>query len=81
MKDIRIILSENSQILEMKFSIYLNRRVFVMQPGYNGPAVYEENNNSNSYPCHAEQIKKPCPLLFFSQSDYLTQIVRINSHT
>ena len=31
MKDIRNFLSENSQILEMKFSIYLNRRVFVMK--------------------------------------------------
>ena len=30
MKNIRILLSENVQFLEMKFSIYLNRRVFVM---------------------------------------------------
>ena len=30
MKNIRIFLSENSLFLEMKFSIYLNRRVFVM---------------------------------------------------
>ena len=27
----QIFLSENSQLLEVKFSIYLNRRVFVMQ--------------------------------------------------
>ena len=30
MKNIRIFLSENFQFLEVKFSIYLNRRVFVM---------------------------------------------------
>ena len=32
-------------------------------------------------PCHAEQIHMPRPLLTFSQSDYLIQIVDINSHT
>ena len=31
MKNIRIVLSENFQFLEVKFSIYLNRRVFVMR--------------------------------------------------
>ena len=30
MKNIRDFLSENFQFLEVKFSIYLNRRVFVM---------------------------------------------------
>ena len=30
MKNIRIFLSENFQFLEVKFSIYMNRRVFVM---------------------------------------------------
>ena len=30
MKNIRVFLSENFQFIEMKFSIYLNRRVFVM---------------------------------------------------
>ena len=30
MKTIRVFLSENVQFLEVKFSIYLNRRVFVM---------------------------------------------------
>ena len=30
MKNVRVFLSENSQFLEVKFSIYLNRRVFVM---------------------------------------------------
>ena len=29
-KNIRVFLSENSQSLEVKFSVYLNRRVFVM---------------------------------------------------
>ena len=32
-------------------------------------------------PCPAEQIKMPHPFLIFSKSDYLTQIVDINSHT
>ena len=30
MKNIRVFLSKNFQLLEMKFSIYLNRRVFAM---------------------------------------------------
>ena len=30
MKNIGVFVSENFQFLEMKFSIYLNRRVFVM---------------------------------------------------
>ena len=34
MKNIRLFLSENFQFLEVKFSIYLNRRVFVMQKIY-----------------------------------------------
>ena len=32
-------------------------------------------------PCPAEQIKKPYPVLIFSQSDYLINVVDINSHT
>ena len=31
MKNIRVFLSENFHFLEVKFSIYLNRRVFVMK--------------------------------------------------
>ena len=31
MKNIKRFLSENFQFLEVKFSIYLNRRVFVMK--------------------------------------------------
>ena len=31
MKNIRVFLSENFQFLEVKFSIYLNSRVFVMK--------------------------------------------------
>ena len=30
MKNIRVFLPENFQFLEVKFSLYLNRRVFVM---------------------------------------------------
>ena len=32
-------------------------------------------------PCPAEYIMMPCPLLIFSQSDYLIWIVHINSDT
>ena len=31
--------------------------------------------------CRAEYTKMPRPLLIFSQSDYLVQIVDTNSHT
>ena len=34
MKIIRFFLFENSQFLEVKFSIHLNRRVFVMERSY-----------------------------------------------
>ena len=34
----------------------------------------------NTCPCPAEYIKMPCPFLF-SQSDYLIQIIDINSYT
>ena len=34
MKNIRVFVSENFQFLEVKFSIYLNRRVFVMPLTY-----------------------------------------------
>ena len=33
MKNIRVFLSQNFQFLEVKFSLYLNRRVFVMLKG------------------------------------------------
>ena len=39
MKNIRVFLPENFQFLEVKFSIYLNKRVFVMVFGI-GTAVY-----------------------------------------
>ena len=45
MKNIRIVLPENLQFLEAKFSIYLNRSVFVMVCVIslaNCIAVYEE---------------------------------------
>ena len=31
-------------------------------------------------PCHAEEIKMPCPLLIFSQSHYLIQVFDTSSH-
>ena len=38
--------------------------------GFTGPWIINEIIN----PCHAEEIKMPCPLLISSQSDYLIQI-------
>ena len=35
----------------------------------------------NINPCHAELTKMPRPLLIFSQSDYLIQVVHTNSPT
>ena len=40
MKNIRGVLSENFQFWEVKFSIYLNRRVSVMKDKLYGYAVY-----------------------------------------
>ena len=39
MKNIRVFLSENFQFLEVKFSIYLNRLVFVMINIFTFPVV------------------------------------------
>ena len=39
------------------------------------------SNYAEFNPCHAEYIKMAHPLLIFSQSDYLIQIVDINSNT
>ena len=38
-------------------------------------------SSQNLNPCPAEYIKRPLLLLIFSQSDYLIQIIDINSHT
>ena len=40
MKNIRVFLSENFQFLMVKFSIYLNRRVFVMVSGLTLPVLH-----------------------------------------
>ena len=41
MKNIRVFVSENFQFLEMKFSIYLNRRVLIMTPVRSGIVDHE----------------------------------------
>ena len=41
---------------------------------------FEKKKRKRLNPCHAEKNKIPCPLLIFCQSDYLLQIVDINSH-
>ena len=41
MKNINVFLSENFQFLEVKFSVYLNRHVFVMDRCSKG--LYPEN--------------------------------------
>ena len=43
MKNIRIFLSEYFNFLVVKFSIYLNRRVFVMSSRINMTAAYFNN--------------------------------------
>ena len=42
---------------------------------------YETWLQTSINPSHAEQIKMPCPLLIFSQSDYILQIADISSYT
>ena len=44
-----------------------------------GP-VYASGAMANINPCHAEYIRMPRPLLIFSQSDWLIQVVDINSN-
>ena len=46
MKNIRVFLSENFQFLEVQFSIYLNRRVFVMA----GQTVYSTSKYQRHRP-------------------------------
>ena len=43
MKKYQSCLSENFQFLEVKFSIYLNRRVFVMDPNNNKSSAEQGN--------------------------------------
>ena len=43
MKKISEFLSENFQSLVVKFSIYLNRRVFIMKAEYHAPSLFFEN--------------------------------------
>ena len=43
--------------------------------------VIMQTDHKDINPCHAEEIKKPCPFLTVNQSDYLIHIVDINSHT
>ena len=72
MKNIRVFVSENFQFLEVKFSIYLNRRVFVMhlncidvdaiQMGTHNICLYKENQKQKH--C-ISIIDKSFPDLFF----------------
>ena len=41
----RVFLSENFQFLEVKFSIYLNRRVFVMQCTFSKATLHNEDSS------------------------------------
>ena len=69
MKNIRVFLSENFQFLEVKFSIYFNRRVFVMNW-----------KNGIEVDCFKHPVRQPRFLVkgarvsicvFFSSSTYL----------
>ena len=44
MKNIRVFLSENFQFLEVKFSLYLNRRVFIMTVAQLQYSTYTESS-------------------------------------
>ena len=51
MKNIRIFVSENFQFLEVKVSIYLNRRVFVMLRSGKGSSIRDMTNLVDFSPC------------------------------
>ena len=53
MNNIRVFLSENFQILEVKLSIYLNRRVFVMY------GKRQKSLDFSSCTCTVTQIFRP----------------------
>ena len=71
MKSIRVFLSENVQFLEVKFSIYLNRRVFVMyfvfsKVSYSPSEMHEHpHNESTVQDCAAAQYQVSIPDSFF----------------
>ena len=72
MKNIRFFLPENFQFLEVQFSIYLNRRVFVM--GYQST---RQNRLANSV-AHDEVISGST--LFAKVSALLCRAKRLNVH-
>ena len=68
-----------STIVGWKKCIWSVSTLFVIHP-----AIFQTHHSAGSEmlnPCHAEYIKMPHPFLLVSQSDYLIQIVDINSHT
>ena len=56
MKNIRVFLSENFQFLEVKFSIHLNRRVFVM---YSPDKLSDHDIVSGFFRIFIPHTKKP----------------------
>ena len=72
MKNIRIFVSENFQFLEVKVSIYLNRRVFIMfgevlgdvlRPPYGTyTSCSKVQYKSNRLPLEQRTHKTTCPL-------------------
>ena len=53
MKNIRFFLPENFHFLVVKFSMYLNRRVFVMQSKFSVREALEINYSYE--PCHGKE--------------------------
>ena len=51
MKNIRVFLPENFQFLEMKFSIYLNRHVFVMKGSEISISISKNKQRSKKSKC------------------------------
>ena len=64
MKNIKVFLSENVQFLEVKFSIYLNRRVFVM---YQARQLYMAVTVSGSLQCLMSLKPGVVPLVVLGQ--------------
>ena len=59
-------------------------RVVLRNPGISwvSPLIFMNRERELLFnPCHAEEIKMPLPFLIVSQSDYLIQIIDINSYT
>ena len=57
-KNIRGFLFENFQFLEVKFSIYLNRRVFIMYKFFlKNPRMFQSLQRTRKYKLHYSEVR------------------------